>query len=173
MDAKKNLCAQIPVELHAKVREEQERSGQPLGEYITDVLTRYYKTQQQGESAMNENMRTLAFQVPEEMFQRLKDYLAWASEQTGRKLSQKEFVLGLIEQALNEAELEMYGEDGPGEDEESSQEQENGSQEQTDLEQGEQEFDEETYQAERTDADGPEFESGGEEEFQSAGMMMA
>ena len=28
----KNLCAQIPESLHARVREEQERSGKTLGE---------------------------------------------------------------------------------------------------------------------------------------------
>ena len=30
----KNLCAQIPESLHAKVRERQEESGQTLGQYI-------------------------------------------------------------------------------------------------------------------------------------------
>jgi hypothetical protein len=45
----------------------------------------------------------MAFQIPEDLFQRLKDYLALESERTGRKLSQKEFVLGLIQQALDEA----------------------------------------------------------------------
>ena len=37
------------------------------------------------------NMRTMAFQVPEELFQRIKDYLH------RNDMSQKEFVLGLIE----------------------------------------------------------------------------
>ena len=35
MEPTKNLCAQIPVSLHAKVREEQERSGQPCMRYST------------------------------------------------------------------------------------------------------------------------------------------
>ena len=50
-----------------------------------------------------ENARTLAFQVPEEMFQRIKDYLAAESERVGRKISQREFILGLIENALEQA----------------------------------------------------------------------
>ena len=29
----RNLCAQIPTELHSKVRERQEESGQTLGQY--------------------------------------------------------------------------------------------------------------------------------------------
>ena len=40
---------------------------------------------------MNANNRTIAFQVPEELFGRLKDYLA------RNGLKQKDFILGLIE----------------------------------------------------------------------------
>ena len=71
MEPTKNLCAQIPVSLHAKVREEQERSGQPLGAYITDLLTEYYK---RSEKSM-EYTKTLAFQIPESLFYRIKDHL--------------------------------------------------------------------------------------------------
>ncbi len=97
----KNLCAQIPLELHAKVRAEQERSGLTLGVYITDVLTKFYEG---GTVKMNEPTRTLAFQIPDELFWRIKDHLARETERTGKKLSQKDFVLGLIEQALEESE---------------------------------------------------------------------
>ncbi len=97
----KNLCAQIPLELHAKVRAEQEKSGLTLGVYITNVLTQFYE---KGEVKMNETTRTLAFQIPDEMFWRIKDHLARETERTGKKLSQKDFVLGLIEQALEESE---------------------------------------------------------------------
>ena len=92
MEPTKNLCAQIPVSLHAKVREEQERSGQPLGAYITDLLTEYYN---RSEKSM-EYTKTLAFQIPEELFLQLKEYL----QKHG--LKQKEFVIGLIQQALAE-----------------------------------------------------------------------
>ena len=100
MEPTKNLCAQIPVSLHARVREEQERSGQPLSAYITQVLTSYYE---RGEKSM-EYTKTLAFQIPEELFYRIKDHLARETERTGKKLSQRDFVLGLIERALEEAE---------------------------------------------------------------------
>lgn len=53
-----------------------------------------------------ENGRTMAFQIPEELFQRIKTHLARETERTGQKLSQRTFVLGLIEQALNEAEAQ-------------------------------------------------------------------
>lgn len=51
-----------------------------------------------------ENNRTMAFQIPEELFQRIKAHLERETARTGRKLTQREFVLGLIEEALNEAE---------------------------------------------------------------------
>ena len=93
MEPTKNLCAQVPASLHAKVRQEQETSGKTLSQYITDVLTDYYE-----KGAITMNNRTMAFQIPEEMFQRLKKYLK------DNNLKQKEFVLGLIERALNDAE---------------------------------------------------------------------
>lgn len=42
-DQTKNLCAQIPLALHSRVREEQEKAGLPLSAYITQLLTQYYE----------------------------------------------------------------------------------------------------------------------------------
>ena len=53
-----------------------------------------------------DGVRTMAFQIPEELFQRLKVHLDRESARTGKKVSQKEFVLNLIRQALDEAERE-------------------------------------------------------------------
>ena len=53
---------------------------------------------------MSGKTRTMAFQIPEELFQRIKAHLERKTQRTGRKLTQREFVLGLIEEALNEAE---------------------------------------------------------------------
>ena len=91
----KNLCAQIPADLHARVRQEQEQSEKTLSQYITDVLTEYYD--KKGGKNMSE-MRTMAIQLPEELFERLKAYLKT------EHLSQKQFIISLIEQALDEAE---------------------------------------------------------------------
>ena len=52
----------------------------------------------------NNNTRTLAFQISEELFQRIKTHLERETQRTGRKLTQREFVLGLIEEALEAAE---------------------------------------------------------------------
>lgn len=91
MEEKKNLCAPIPLSLHQRLRAEQEQRGQTLSDYITDILS------EGGARTMNANNRTIAFQVPEELFGRLKDYLA------RNGLKQKDFILGLIERELNDA----------------------------------------------------------------------
>lgn len=52
----------------------------------------------------NNNTRTLAFQISEDLFQRIKTHLERETQRTGRKLTQREFVLGLIEEALEAAE---------------------------------------------------------------------
>ena len=53
---------------------------------------------------MNGKTRTLAFQIDEDLFNRIKAHLERETQRTGKKYTQREFVLGLIEEALNEAE---------------------------------------------------------------------
>ena len=101
---KKNLCAMIPAELHERVRAAQEQAGVTLSVYITELLTNYYE--KGGKEKMSNGIRTMAFQMPEEMFERLKKHLDRESVRTGKKVSQKEFVLDLIRQALDKAERE-------------------------------------------------------------------
>ena len=127
MEQKKNLCAQIPLSLHAQVSEAREATGQTTSEYITNLLIEYYNLKKNGgTTTMSGNTRTMAFQIPEELFQRIKTHLERETQRTGRKLTQRGFVLGLIEEALNEAErlaAEEAGQDNtprnsdaPGED---------------------------------------------------------
>lgn len=52
----------------------------------------------------NNGSRTMAFQIEEELFQRIKEHLDRESLRLGRKYTQREFVLGLIEEALSTAE---------------------------------------------------------------------
>ena len=98
---RKSLCAQIPVELHNRLRMEQEQSGLTLSAYMTNLPTKYYE---KGSEKTVEGMRTMAFQMPEEMFRRLKKHLERESQRIGKKVSQKQFVLDLIRQVLDEAE---------------------------------------------------------------------
>ena len=96
MADKKNLCAMIPADLHARVRQEQERSGKTLSEYVEQLIQNYYDMKEN--TKMTGDMRTMAIQLPEELFERLKAYLK------KNNLKQKQFIIGLIEDALEQDE---------------------------------------------------------------------
>ena len=105
----KNLCAKIAVDLYRKVADAKTEAGLTTNEYVTQVLTEYYAWKENGGNIMarkTENTRTLAFQIPEELFQRIKEHLEKESRRRGIRLTQRDFVVGLIEQALDEAERE-------------------------------------------------------------------
>ena len=106
MEKTVNFCVQIPVSLHAKIREDQEKSGLSRGDYITKLLLKYYE---KGEKAMKFS-RTLAFQIPEELFNRIKDHLERERRRTGKRLSQRDFIIGLIERELENAEQQQEAE---------------------------------------------------------------
>ena len=106
MPETRNLCAQLPLDLHQRVCEAREQSGLTTAQYITNLLIEYYEMKKNGGNTTmaNNNTRTLAFQIDEALFQRIKAHLERESARTGRKLTQREFVLGLIEEALDAAE---------------------------------------------------------------------
>ena len=98
------LTVSIPDDLHQKIREELEKQGITTSQFIEQAVTNFFE-----KSKGDNNMatRTLAFQVSEELFQRIKAYLVRYEEIHHRKLSQKEFVIGLIEAELDEADEEF------------------------------------------------------------------
>ena len=96
----KILCAPVPAGLHARVREAQEASGQTLSQYMTWLIQTFYENQNKEEHMMNTDKRTVAFQVPGELFERFKDYL----QEKGIK--QNAFFLDCIHRALAEAQEE-------------------------------------------------------------------
>ena len=93
---KKGITVKIDAGLHAEVRQYLENHGMTMAEFVTQALQDelHPKINMQEEKNMG-NMRTIAFQVPEELFQRIKDYLQ------NNNMTQKEFMLGLIENELN------------------------------------------------------------------------
>ena len=105
MAERKNLCAMIPIELHQRVTEAREAAGLTNNDYITQLLTEYYNMKENGgNTTMANGSRTMAFQISEELFKRIKAHLDRESARTGKRLTQRDFVLGLIEAALDEAE---------------------------------------------------------------------
>lgn len=114
MPETKNLCAQIDLALHRKISEAKEQTGQTTSQYMTELLTEYFKLKENGgnETMMTGKNRTLAFQIDEELFQRIKAHLDRETARTGHKLTQREFVLGLITEALDEAQVEELSDAG-------------------------------------------------------------
>ena len=99
MEGTRNLCAQIPISLRDKVREEKDALGLALSEYITNILKEHFEG---GNKTMaKEATKTRAFQISEELDLRIKNYLAAEKDRTGKKVSQRKFVVGLIIQALD------------------------------------------------------------------------
>ena len=87
-----NLCAKIPVKLHQRIREKQAESNKSLNDYITWLITSFYEME--GKPTMNTDTRTVAFQVPADLFEHFKEYL----QRHG--LKQKDFFLDCIQRAL-------------------------------------------------------------------------
>ena len=103
-DEKKGITVKIDADLHAEVREYIEQHGMTMAEFITLAVDNelHPKYQNKEETNMG-NMRTMAFQVPEELFQRIKGYLQ------RNNMSQKQFVLGLIETELDREQAQRSG----------------------------------------------------------------
>ena len=99
----KGLTCKIPLELHDRITAEIRQNESTMSKFIEQIILEHYM---KGDTNMGKT-RTLAFQVSEELFQQIKEYLARYEQTYHRKLSQKEFVIGLIEQALAEADEEF------------------------------------------------------------------
>lgn len=68
-----NLCVQIPSALHARVRQEQEKDGRTLSKYMTQLIAEFYQMKEENQT-MNVDTKTIAFQVPVELFEEFKSY---------------------------------------------------------------------------------------------------
>lgn len=94
-----SLCAKIPVELHQKVREKQQESNMPLGDYMADLLEKFFKMTEG--KPMSDKTRTIACQVTDEDFYRLKAHVSRIGEK------QKEFIYKAIFDVITAAEAEI------------------------------------------------------------------
>ena len=100
----KGITCKIPLDLHNRVSEEIRETESTMSKFIEMIITEHYE---KGAVTVMEKGRTLAFQVSEELFQKVKKYLDRYEKTYHHRLTQKEFVIGLIEQALEEAEEEF------------------------------------------------------------------
>ena len=100
-DEKKGITVKIDADLHAEVREYIEQHGMTMAEFITLAVDNELHPKYQNKEEKNMgNMRTMAFQVPEELFQRIKGYLQH------NNMSQKQFVLGYTARVQHDMKTE-------------------------------------------------------------------
>lgn len=96
---KKGVTVKIDADLHAEVRRYIEEHKMTMGDFVALALQdELHPKNNIREDKNMGNMRTMAFQVPEELFQKIKDYLQ------RNNMTQKQFVIGLIE---NEIERDL------------------------------------------------------------------
>ena len=139
----KNICGKIPVDLHEKMKLEVEELGISIPKYLEMVIEEHMT--RKGEKTNMADLRTVAVQVTEDLFSRLKAVLA----KNGMK--QKDFLIGLIEEALEKEEARWKAESEEAEETE-------------ETEPAESEPDEESAEpkSEETETEAPEAETDGE-----------
>ena len=125
---KKGITVKIDADLHAQVKQYIEENGITMAEFVSKALDDelHPKTTIKEEKYMG-NMRTMAFQVPEDLFNQIKDYLE------RHNMTQKQFVLGLIQDELDRDYEEQQAmaekqqsENEPDEDEEEELDEDEG-----------------------------------------------
>ena len=104
---KKGLTVKIDADLHAEVRQYLDAHEMTMAEFVTLALQdELHPKNNMKEGNTMEKTRTLAFQIPEELYLRIKDYLQ------RNNMTQRQFVIGLIEDELlrEQDELESQAE---------------------------------------------------------------
>lgn len=101
MTGTKNICGQIPADLHAKVREEIDREGSSTQKFLQQVIEEHFM--RKGDMDMA-TARTLAVQVSEELFMRIKAVIA------KKGCKQKDFLIAILLRAV-EAEEAKWRQD--------------------------------------------------------------
>ena len=147
MPEMKGVTVKIPADLHAEVKAYIEAHNMTMGEFIAQAVDNelHPKIQMTQEEPM-ERLRTLAFQVPDSLFQRVKACLE------RNHLTQKQFVIGLIEAELEQDEA-LYQSEQTEE-----REDEEESDDQTEDEETEQETQDEFAPQEAQEGPGSELE---------------
>lgn len=158
----KNICGKIPVELHEKVRAEIEERETSTQIFIRQVIEEHFnRLENKGEESMEK--RTLAVQVTEELFQRVK----WAVTKEGIK--QKDFIIRIIEKAVEEVEAKWKELEQPEENAETGRLEEAKETAEDVYEEETTEAETETVEAAEEEADAEISEDAEEEEIPESG----
>ena len=99
---KKGITVRIDADLHAEVSQYLRDHSMTMAEFVSLALDdELHPKNQMKEGNTMANTRTIAVQVPEDLFQRIKDYLS------RNNMTQKQFFLGLVEAELERDETEQ------------------------------------------------------------------
>ena len=105
-EEKKGITVKVSTSIHAEVKKYLEEHGQTMAEFVETALQdELHPKIKTSEEKKMENMRTMAIQLPESLFKKIKEYLQ------RNRISQKQFVLGLIEKELNREQAEIWTQD--------------------------------------------------------------
>ena len=168
---KKGITVKIDAELHAEVRQYLEQHSMTMADFVTMALQDelHPKIEQKEEKSM-EKMRTLAFQVPEDLFQKIKDYLH------RNNMTQRQFVIGLIE---NEIERDLTERQAQTEAQEPTEDHDEEETEELTEDATEEEYEDEIEESEEeledeelTEDEESEEEELTEDEEETEGMVM-
>ena len=106
-EPKKGISVKVDADLHAEISRYLQEHDMTMTEFVTKAIEdELHPKITEGEKIMA-NTRTIAFQVPEELFQRIKDYLQ------RNNITQRQFLIDLIEDELEreQSEFEDQSED--------------------------------------------------------------
>ena len=154
-----------------EVRQYLEQHSMTMADFVTMALQDelHPKIEQKEEKSM-EKMRTLAFQVPEDLFQKIKDYLH------RNNMTQRQFVIGLIE---NEIERDLSERQAQTEAQEPTEDQDEEETEELTEDAAEEEYEDEIEKSEEeledeelTEDEESEEEELTEDEEETEGMVM-
>ena len=98
---KKGITVRIDADLHAEVSQYLRDHSMTMAEFVSLALDdELHPKNQMKEGNIMANTRTIAVQVPEDLFQRIKDYLQ------RNNMTQRQFLIGLIEDELERDQTE-------------------------------------------------------------------
>ena len=103
---KKGITVRIDADLHAQVSQYLRDHSMTMAEFVSLALNdELHPKNQMKEGNTMANTRTIAIQVPEDLFQRIKDYLQ------RNNMTQRQFLIGLIEEELERDQTERESQD--------------------------------------------------------------
>jgi hypothetical protein len=102
MEETRGITVKVPVLLHTQAKQETEQKEQTMSQFIETVLQYYFNRGEEKE--MNGNKRTLAFQVSEEFFAEVQDFIK------AKNMKLKDFGIAAMTRMMQETPAGKTGE---------------------------------------------------------------